>query len=88
MASWTKPFGSPTVKPVHPASSEPIAQDQLNTATNFGEASTVFDPPVPVMGDVDILSPPRPHVPVTRLPEHLQRGRSPTVPPISLLDNY
>ena len=62
MVSSTKPFGSPTVKPEHPASSEPItsrdlrairrdeqrAQDQPNTATNFGEASTVFDPLSPL----------------------------------------
>ena len=61
MAS-SKSLRSPTVKPEHTAPSEPIAQDQLNTATKFGEASTVFYSPVPVMGDVDIPSPSRPQV--------------------------
>ena len=88
---------SPSVKPEHPALSEALtsrdlraarrddvrAQDQLNTATNFGEASSVFNPPVPTTGDVDIRSPPRPHVPVTRTTDHLQRAGSPNAHHIS-----
>ena len=43
MAS-SKSLRSSTVKPEHAAPSEPIAQDQPNMATKFGEASTVFEP--------------------------------------------
>ena len=92
MASST-PLRSPRIKPEHSSPPEPVtsrdlraarreqqrAQDQLNTAANLGEVSAALDPPVPVTGDVDTPSPPRPHVPVTSLAEHLQRGRPPAV---------